>query len=149
MVKPEVLRKLIGNQDMKSISTFLMFIGDHAGKAEDAITLYTSLFTDSEIISIERYSESDGQPPGFIKQAKFTLNGCLYMASENAGDHQFTFTPAMSLFVECESLEEIEQNYRELSRNGQELMPLDNYGFSQRFGWLNDQYGVSWQLNLS
>ncbi len=125
-----------------------MFVGEHAGKAEEAIGLYTSLFRDSEVVSIERFSESDGQPLGFIKQAKFTLNGHLYIASENNGNHQFTFTPAISLFVECDSLEEIEDSYRVLSKNGQELMPLDDYGFSQRFGWLNDRFGVSWQLNL-
>lgn len=134
---------------MKSISTFLMFAGDQAGKAEEAIELYTSLFKHSEIKSIERFSEGEGQPVEFIKVAKFTLNGVAYIASENNGAHQFTFTPSMSLFVECESLDELETVYKTLSKNGVELMPLDDYGFSQKFGWVNDRFGVSWQLNLA
>ena len=134
---------------MNSISTFLMFVGDQAGKAEEAIKLYTSLFNDSEIISIERFSEGEGQPDGFIKVARFTINGVTFIASENTGNHQFTFTPSMSLFVECETLEELETAYKTLSKNGQELMPLDDYGFSKKFGWVNDRFGVSWQLNFA
>ncbi len=125
-----------------------MFVGDQAGKAEEAIELYTSLFRGSEIVSIERFAEGEGEPAGFIKVARFTLNGVAYIASENTGDHQFTFTPSMSLLVECETLEELETVYKTLSENGEELMPLDDYGFSQKFGWINDKYGVSWQLNF-
>lgn len=134
---------------MKSISTFLMFVGDQAGSAEQAIELYTSLFKGSEIISIERFTEGEGQPVGFIKVARFTINGVTFIASENTGDHQFTFTPSMSLFVECEALQELKSAYKTLSKNGQELMPLDEYGFSKKFGWVNDRFGVSWQLNLA
>ncbi len=64
-------------------------------------------------------------------------------------DHQFSFTPSMSLHVECGSEKEIEDVFKALSDGGKVLMPLDNYGFSEKFGWLNDKYGVSWQLNLS
>lgn len=63
--------------------------------------------------------------------------------------HDFTFTPSISLFVECESEMELEVAYQALSAGGELLMPLDNYGFSTRFGWVNDRFGVSWQLNLS
>jgi predicted 3-demethylubiquinone-9 3-methyltransferase (glyoxalase superfamily) len=62
--------------------------------------------------------------------------------------HNFTFTPSISLFVECESEAELETAFGQLSASGAVLMPLDNYGFSKKFGWLNDRYGVSWQLNL-
>ncbi len=62
--------------------------------------------------------------------------------------HEFGFTPAISIFVDCESPEELERLYTMLSDGGEVLMPLDNYGFSTKFGWLNDRYGVSWQLNL-
>ena len=63
--------------------------------------------------------------------------------------HDFTFTPALSFFVDCESEEEIARLFSVLSNGGSILMPLNNYGFSQRFGWINDRYGVSWQLNLA
>ena len=71
------------------------------------------------------------------------------MAIDSAFDHKFNFTPAISLFVECESKEEQEFAYAALIDGGEALMPIDNYGFSKRFGWVQDKYGVSWQLNLS
>jgi predicted 3-demethylubiquinone-9 3-methyltransferase (glyoxalase superfamily) len=81
--------------------------------------------------------------------AVFTLNGKEFMAIDGAGPHAFTFTPAISLFVECESVEEIERAYRSLSDGGMALMELGDYGFSKRFGWVQDKFGVSWQLNLA
>ena len=70
------------------------------------------------------------------------------MAMDSFLDHKFNFTPSMSLYIECESEREIEEIFQALGDGGSELMPLDNYGFSKKFGWLNDRYGVSWQLNL-
>ena len=118
------------------------------GKAEEAIRLYTSLFEPSEILWIEHYDESGPGPAGSVKQAVFVLGGREYMAIDSPMKHEFTFTPAISLFVECESNAELERLFGELSQGGSVLMPLDAYGFSQRFGWLADRYGVSWQLNL-
>lgn len=129
---------------MKQIRTFLMF----DGRAEEAIRLYTSLFEDSEVISIERYVESGPGAAGSVKQAVFALGGREYMAIDSPTKHEFTFTPAISLFVECDSNTELERLFGELSQGGSVLMPLDSYGFSQRFGWLADRFGVSWQLNL-
>ncbi|MQX52929.1 VOC family protein [Alcanivorax sediminis] len=134
---------------MRSIKTSLMFVGEQAGKAEEAMTFYTSLFPDSEIIELQRYEAGQHEPEGSIKMARFTINGSEFMALDSHLDHAFTFTPSMSLYVECESMSEIEKVFRALAEGGVELMPLDDYGFSQRFGWLNDRYGVSWQLNLS
>jgi predicted 3-demethylubiquinone-9 3-methyltransferase (glyoxalase superfamily) len=62
--------------------------------------------------------------------------------------HGFSFTPSCSTFVAFDSTAELERVFGRLSQGGQVLMPVDNYGFSQRFGWLNDRFGVSWQLNL-
>ena len=133
---------------MKSITTFLMFVGDQHGKAEQAVGFYTSLFNDSRIVRIERYGAGEQGPEGTVKIAVFTLNGKEFMAIDGAGPHPFTFTPAISLFVECESLEEIERVCRALSDGGMALMELGDHGFSKRFGWVQDRYGVSWQLNL-
>lgn len=134
---------------MKSITTSLMFVGDQAGKAEEAIRFYTSLFQSSKIIDIQRYEAGENEQEGSTKMARFSINGTEFMALDSHLDHKFNFTPSMSLYVECESESEIEEAFRALVEGGSELMPLDNYGFSQRFGWLNDRYGVSWQLNLS
>ena len=60
----------------------------------------------------------------------------------------FTFTPAMSLFVECRSDAELATLFERLSEGGEVLMPLDQYPFSRRYGWVSDKFGVSWQLNL-
>jgi predicted 3-demethylubiquinone-9 3-methyltransferase (glyoxalase superfamily) len=63
--------------------------------------------------------------------------------------HAFTFTPSTSVFVECESQAELDSVFGRLSEGGSVLMPVGNYGFSTRFGWVQDRFGLSWQLNLS
>lgn len=135
---------------MQKTRTFLMFVGDMCGKAEEAIKLYTSLISNSEIKKMDRWSE--GEPisvAGQVKTALFTLAGNEYMASENTAPHQFTFTPAISIFIECEDEDEINHLHKELSKEGKEFMPLDNYGFSKKYTWIEDRFGVSWQLNLA
>lgn len=134
---------------MTSIAPFLMFSGEQHGKAEEAVVFYVSLFDRSEILSIVRYGPGEAAPSGTVKTARFTLNGTLLMAIDSAVDHRFNFTPSISLFVECESESELAEAYRKLADGGMELMPLDSYGFSKRFGWVQDRYGVSWQLNLA
>ncbi|WP_386077984.1 VOC family protein [Vreelandella sp. F11] len=134
---------------MKSITTSLMFVGEQAGKAEEAIKFYTSLFPGSEVLDIQRFQAGENEPEGSTKMARFTINGTEFLALDSHLDHQFTFTPSMSLYVECESTSEIEKAFHALAEGGAELMPLDNYGFSKQFGWLKDRYGVSWQLNLA
>ena len=127
-----------------------MFVGDKCGKAEEAINLYTKLIPNSEIKNIERWAE--GEPMSNkdqIKTALFTLAGNEFLVSENTADHKFTFTPAISIHIECESEDEIKIIHQELSKDGKEFMPLDNYGFSKLFVWIEDRYGVSWQLNLA
>jgi len=62
--------------------------------------------------------------------------------------HAFTFTPSISIFVDCEDEAERGKAFRQLSEGGEVLMPLDNYGFSTKLGWVNDRFKVSWQLNL-
>lgn len=133
---------------MKNIKPFLMFTGEQHGRAEEAMRFYTSLFEHSAITAIERYAEGEDQPAGTVKVAAFSLNGREFMAMDSAISHGFTFTPALSLYVDCESAQEIERVYAALAEGGMPLMPLDNYGFSQRFGWLQDKFGISWQLNL-
>lgn len=71
------------------------------------------------------------------------------MASENSLEHKFTFTLSISIYVNCESEEEIELLYRALSKGGDVKMAIGDYGFSKKFGWVAGKYGVSWQLNLT
>lgn len=126
-----------------------MFIGDKCGKAEEAIKFYTSLIPNSEIKRIERWKE--GEPmsvAGQVKTALFTLDGIEYMASENTGNHMFSFTPAISIFIECDNEAELRHIHQELSAGGIERVPVGNYGFSTLFAWVDDRFGVSWQLNV-
>ena len=129
---------------MQKITTFLMF----TGQAEAAMTLYTSLFQRSEILNLTRYGANDTGAEGTIQHATFTLNGQEFMAIDSSAVHAFTFTPSISLYVRCENEEEIDRVFAALSADGQILMPLDQYPFSKKFGWLADRYGVSWQLSL-
>jgi predicted 3-demethylubiquinone-9 3-methyltransferase (glyoxalase superfamily) len=133
---------------MTETTPFLLFCGPHKGQAEEAITFYVSLIKNSKIIAIDRYGPNEHEPQGTVRLARFTLAEREYMAIDSAAEHNFTFTAAFSIFVTCESEAELETLYKALSDGGGLLMPLDNYGFSRKFGWVNDRYGVSWQLNL-
>ena len=104
---------------------------------------------DSEITQIERYGPGEMGAEGSVKRADFVLAGREFLCIDSPVKHAFTFTPSMSLFVECESEAELESAFARLSDGGRVLMPLDNYGFSTRFGWLTDRFEVSWQLNLT
>ena len=138
-------------------TTFLTFVGEQCGKAEEAINFYTSIFPNSEIRSIAKYAEGEaGGTPELIKHAVFTLNGLEYMVSESNYNHAWSFTPGVSLFIESSSEGEIRNLFEKLISNGGQIMvPLDNYensedyGFGKLFGWCEDKYGISWQFNLS
>jgi predicted 3-demethylubiquinone-9 3-methyltransferase (glyoxalase superfamily) len=128
----------------QKITTFLMF----EGQAEEAMTFYTSLFKDAEIRSVTRYGPGEAGVEGAVQHATFSLAGQEFMCIDSHVQHQFTFTPAVSLFVQCETEEELDRLYAALSEGGQPLMPLGSYGFSTKFGWVADRFGLSWQLNL-
>jgi predicted 3-demethylubiquinone-9 3-methyltransferase (glyoxalase superfamily) len=130
---------------MPKITTFLMF----EGKAEEAMNFYTSLFDNSKIISIIRYGANEAGAEGTVKHAVFSLNGQEFMCIDSIVKHDFTFTPAISLYVTCDTEYEIDQAFAQLSQDGHVLMPLAAYPFSEKFGWVTDKYGVSWQLSLA
>ena len=134
---------------MTQIKTFLMFSGERHGKAEEAINFYVARFRNSRIDSLRRHGPGEGESEGTVLMATFTLNGQQFMGMDSAAPHAFNFTPSVSLFVECETEEEIASLFESLAEAGQVLMALDKYGSSRRFGWLNDRFGVSWQLNLA
>ena len=131
-------------QSKQKIHSFLMF----EGNAEEAMTMYTSLFEESEIINIIRYGPNESGEEGSVLHATFLVKGQEFMASDSNVKHDFTFTPSISMFVTCDSEEEIDVAYAKLSQGGEILMPLAAYSFSAKFGWVNDKFGVSWQLSL-
>ena len=130
---------------MKSAKPFLMFQG---GVAEEAMKFYTSIMADTEITSIVRYGANEGGDEGKVMQATFSIKGQEFMCIDSNLKHEFDFTPSFSIFITCDTEEEIDELYEKLLEGGHPLMPIGDYGFSKKFGWLNDRFGVSWQLNL-
>ena len=123
---------------------FLMFQGD----AQAAIDLYTATLPDTRVLEMKRHPT----PPatgGTVYLARVAICGREFLLSDSPVKHAFTFTPSSSIFIECSSEDEQARLFATLSEGGQVLMPLDNYGFSRRFGWVGDRFGVSWQLNLA
>jgi predicted 3-demethylubiquinone-9 3-methyltransferase (glyoxalase superfamily) len=103
-------------------------------QAEEAAAFYTSLFKDSEIVNISRYGPDGMRPEGMAMTVTFRLAGQEFMALN--GGPEFTFSPAISLFVNCETQDEVDELWEKLSEGGAE----------GQCGWLEDRYGVSWQI---
>ena len=115
---------------VQKITPFLWFDTN----AEEAMNLYTSLFKNSKIVSVSRYGEAGPGQAGTVMTATFTLNGQEFMAL-NGGPH-FKFTEAISFFVNCETQEEVDELWENLSEGGEK----------GQCGWLKDKFGVSWQI---
>jgi predicted 3-demethylubiquinone-9 3-methyltransferase (glyoxalase superfamily) len=128
----------------QQVTPFLMFTGD----AERAMELYTSLFDDARVLALTRWEAGGQGAEGTVQQATFSIAGQQFRCFDSPPAHDFSFTPSFSIFVDVVSAEELDRLFAGLSDGGRVLMPLDAYGFSRRFGWVDDRFGVSWQLNL-
>ncbi len=127
---------------MQKISPFLWFDGN----AEEAVNFYTSIFNNSKINKITKYPDTMPKMAGKVLNVQFELEGFGFMALD--GGPMFKKTPAVSFFVNCENAEALEKLWKELSKDGKILMALDKYPFSEKYGWVEDRFGVSWQLYL-
>jgi predicted 3-demethylubiquinone-9 3-methyltransferase (glyoxalase superfamily) len=117
-------------------SPVLMFTDKQAGKAEEAIHFYTSVFEGSDIIGIVKYTKEDNDIEGTVKHAEFNLGKHTFMAMDSSFMHQFSFNEAISLVVDCETQEEIDYFWDRLTEGGEEV----------QCGWLKDKFCVSWQI---
>lgn len=120
--------------------------------AEEAMNFYTGLFSNAKIISIERYPEEAPAEvmkgmEGRVLTGIFELEGYRFMTLD--GGPHFTINPSISFFVHCKSKEEINGLWEALSKGGETRMPLGEYPFSEWYGWIEDKFGVSWQLILA
>jgi len=115
---------------MQKITPFLWF----DGKAEEAMNFYVSIFKNSKVGSVSRCGEGGPGPKGSVMSATFQLLGQEFIALN--GGPMFTFSPAISFFVNCETQEEVDELWEKLSAGGEK----------QRCGWLKDKYGLSWQI---
>lgn len=118
------------------------------GQAEEAAEFYTSVFPDSGIGSITRYTaaghEIHQQPEGSVMTVEFRLSGTKFLGLNGGPD--FRFNPSISFFVVCETAAETEALWNSLAEGGMVLMALDKYDWSEQYGWVQDRYGLSWQL---
>src|SRR5438270_6459558 len=119
-----------GDASMQKITPFLWF----DSQAEEAANFYVSLFKNSKIQTVRRYGEAGPGPNGSVMAVNFQLGGQDFIALN--GGPQFKFTPAISLFVNCDTQEEVDQLWDKLSAGGRK----------DRCGWLQDKYGLSWQI---
>ena len=125
-------------------TSFLMF----SGRAEEAMNLYAATLPHARIVEIDRYGEHEAGKPGTVKRAVLEICGTRYICIDSSVEHAFGFTPAMSIFVDFDDHPTFDRAFAALAGGGQILMPPDEYGFSSMFAWVNDRYGVSWQLNM-
>lgn len=121
-----------------------MFQGD----AQQAVDLYLSIFKDFTVRIIERYGKDEPVAKGAFKVAKASLAGHEFIIFDSPPMHDFSFTPSISITVDFDIADELETAFARLSEGGKVMMPLDDYGFSKRYSWIADRFGVSWQLNL-
>ncbi|MEM7185626.1 MAG: VOC family protein [Bacteroidota bacterium] len=134
------------NGSTGKLRTFLTF---QNSDAEEAMNFYVALFENSKVTSVQRYGKEGPAKEGTILYATFELNGIPFACCDSYIKHEWDFTPGVSIFVDCNSEEEITTLFEKLSENGSVLMPLGNYGWSKKFGFVEDRFGVSWQLNLN
>ena len=115
---------------MQTITPFLWF----DGKAEEAVNFYVSIFKNSKLGTVNRYGDHGPGPKGSVMIATFQLDGQNFIALN--GGPQFKFTPAISFVVNCETQEEVDNFWDQLSGGGAKM----------QCGWLQDKFGVSWQI---
>jgi predicted 3-demethylubiquinone-9 3-methyltransferase (glyoxalase superfamily) len=112
------------------------------GRAREAADWYVSLVPGS---SIERVADNGAGG----ETVYFTLADQGFIAFDSPIQHEFDFTPSMSIFLRCEHEEQVRGLFEQISSDGRVMMPLDDYGFSSCFGWVADRYGVSWQIGTA
>lgn len=131
---------------MTSATPFLMFQG---ARAEAAIDFYVATVPGSRIDSLERFGPDGPGPEGTVLRAHVVIAGQTVMVHDSFVTHGFDFTPSFSFFVDCDDEGEFDRLFAALSEGGGVLMPPGNYGWSSRFAWVSDRFGVSWQVNLA
>ncbi|KKS96428.1 MAG: 3-demethylubiquinone-9 3-methyltransferase [Candidatus Gottesmanbacteria bacterium GW2011_GWA2_43_14] len=128
----------VGEREIiQKITPVLMFVGKVSGKAEEAVTFYTTVFHRAKVASIQRYGKGElPDEEGTVKYASLVLENMQFGAMDSAHGHKFSFNEAVSFLVECENQKEVDYFWDKLSAS-----PED-----EQCGWLKDKYGLSWQI---
>lgn len=126
------------------VTTAVMF----QGEAQAALDFYAAVIPGASYEVAERWAAGQAATGATVKQAKLRLPGQELLVTDSPIKHAFSFTPSISLFLDCEDEAQLAWLFGKLSEGGSVLMPPDNYGFSAKFAWVADRFGLSWQLNL-
>jgi predicted 3-demethylubiquinone-9 3-methyltransferase (glyoxalase superfamily) len=128
---------MMGKMENETIVPALMFTMNNSGRANEAIDFYTSLFPNSKTELIARYEKGEPDVEGYIKHARFSLNGETFAIMDSSGPHTFTFSEGLSFVVDCKDQEEVDYYWNKLTADG---------GQESMCAWLKDKFGVSWQI---
>jgi predicted 3-demethylubiquinone-9 3-methyltransferase (glyoxalase superfamily) len=120
----------------QKINPMLMFNGKNAGKAQEAIDFYTSVFNNSKTLFIAHYEEGLGEPTENIVHARFSLDGEEFLAMDSSRHYDYSISPSISFMIFCADQQEVDYFWEKLTEGGKEV----------ECGWLEDKYGVSWQV---
>lgn len=112
------------------------------GRCEEALTFYAATIPGARIVSLDK------KPDGTVAMARLAIGGLEILANDSPPVHDFAFTPSTSTFFTVDTPQDVDSLTAALGEGGKLHMPPNDYGFSQRFGWAEDRFGVSWQINL-
>lgn len=125
---------------MITATPFLMF----QGRCEEALTFYAATVPETRLLSLDRHPDAKS-----VAMARLSVAGLEIMANDSPPVHAFDFTPSTSIFLTVDGPENVDTLALALGEGGTTMMPPDNYGFSPRFAWIQDRFGVSWQINAA
>lgn len=111
------------------------------GRCEAALEFYAATLPETRILSLDK------KPDGTVAMARLSVAGLELMANDSPPVHDFDFTPSTSTFLGVDDPDQVDALATALSVDGRVMMPPDTYGFSRRFAWVQDRFGVSWQIN--
>lgn len=123
---------------MITAAPFLMF----QGHCEEALAFYAATVPETRLVSLDRHPDGRG-----VAMARLSVAGLEIMANDSPPVHAFDFTPSTSIFLTVDGPTDVDSLASALGEGGKTMMPPDDYGFSRRFAWVQDRFGVSWQIN--
>ena len=124
---------------MTTAHPFLMF----QGRCAAALDFYAATLPDTRILSLDK------KPDGTVAMARLSVAGLEIMANDSPPVHDFDFTPSTSTFLTVDDPDQVDALAEALAVGGKAMMPAGDYGFSRRFAWVQDRFGVSWQINAA
>lgn len=131
---------------MASIGFHILF---QNGLAKQALERYSEIFDDYTLDRLDIYEADSGGPEGQVQVADFRVHGQRFVCIDSPIQHEWDMTPGIAPFIECDDDAQMERLFDALADGGQVHMPLGDYGFGRRFGWVEDRFGVSWLLNIT